>query len=158
VLMSSTRTLMFAGRFANSSLTWWRGTRRRSSIPLLYNLPTLMSLNGASCSETARLQPRGASESPRSGRRLSTKTKAMRFNDLWDCARRLSRQDRPSESLSESGLRLSAGKTFPAAPFRENAIYTWGQSVARASAGGTERNSTPTRYRIGSSGPDTRRM
>jgi len=36
VLMSSTRTLMFVGRFANSSPTWWRGTRRRSSIPLLY--------------------------------------------------------------------------------------------------------------------------
>ena len=33
--MSSTRTLIVAGRLANSSLTSWRGARRRSSIRLL---------------------------------------------------------------------------------------------------------------------------
>ena len=53
-----------------------------------------------------------------------------------------------SESLVESGLRHSGGKTFRAgeedglAPSRN---YVCDQSAARASAGGIDRNSTPTR-------------
>lgn len=58
------------------------------------------------------------------------------------------RLENPSESLVESGLRHSGGKTFRGpeedsiAPSRN---YVCDQSAARASAGGIDRNSTPTR-------------
>jgi hypothetical protein len=62
-------------------------------------------------------------------------------------------------ALRNSGrawLRHSRGKTFA---FRQRpSPYTCDHAVARASAGGIERNSTPTRYRVGSPGADTRRM
>jgi hypothetical protein len=54
----------------------------------------------------------------------------------------------PSESLVESGLRHPAGKTFRASKedgLRPGRDYVCDQSAARASAGGIERNSTPTR-------------
>jgi hypothetical protein len=58
------------------------------------------------------------------------------------------------ESLAESGLSHLTGKTFRSVTRPES--YEDGQSVAAASAGGMDKNSTPTRYRIGSSGPETR--
>ena len=53
-----------------------------------------------------------------------------------------------SESLVESGLRHSDGKTFRAGKedgFARSENYVCDQSAARASAGGIDRNSTPTR-------------
>ena len=40
-------------------------------------------------------------------------TKALLFNDLWVRLGRLPCEEGVSESLGESGLRHSAGKTFP---------------------------------------------
>ncbi len=80
-------------------------------------------------------------------------------NDLRRCEGPRRGSENPSESLVESGLRHLTGKTFRAgledAPARPNQVCD--QSAARASAGGMERNSTPTKYRMGSSGPETRR-
>ena len=56
--------------------------------------------------------------------------------------------ENPSESLVESGLRHPAGKTFHAGKedgFTASGNYVCDQSAARASAGGIDRNSTPTR-------------
>ena len=53
-----------------------------------------------------------------------------------------------SESLVESGLRHSDGKTFHAGKdegIHRHGNYVCDQSAARASAGGIDRNSTPTR-------------
>ena len=53
-----------------------------------------------------------------------------------------------SESLVESGLRHSDGKTFHAGKdegLHRPRNYVCDQSAARASAGGIDRNSTPTR-------------
>ena len=56
--------------------------------------------------------------------------------------------ENPSESLVESGLRHSDGKTFRAGKdegLHRLGNYVCDQSAARASAGGIDRNSTPTR-------------
>jgi hypothetical protein len=56
--------------------------------------------------------------------------------------------ENPSESLVESGLRHPGGKTFRAGKEDGSARpenYVCDQSAARASAGGIDRNSTPTR-------------
>src|SRR5262245_4828282 len=93
VLMSSTRTLMFAGRFANSSATWWRGTFRRSSIPLLCRLPNpeypeYCKALALKCKWVAKLR-----------QTFVYLNNAMFFNDLWVCPWRLLRGDGSSESL-----------------------------------------------------------
>jgi hypothetical protein len=56
--------------------------------------------------------------------------------------------ENPSESLVESGLRHPGGKTFRAGKddgLAPSGNYVCDQSAARASAGGIDRNSTPTR-------------
>jgi hypothetical protein len=74
--------------------------------------------------------------------------KILLVNELRVHSRRQYGPENPSESLVESGLRHSGGKTFRAgeedglAPSRN---YVCDQSAARASAGGIDRNSTPTR-------------
>ena len=56
--------------------------------------------------------------------------------------------ENPSESLVESGLSHPGGKTFRSGKedgFAPSGNYVCDQSAARASAGGIDRNSTPTR-------------
>jgi hypothetical protein len=69
-------------------------------------------------------------------------------NDLRRCEGPRRGSENPSESLVESGLRHSGGKTFRGREedgFASSRNYVCDQSAARASAGGIDRNSTPTR-------------
>jgi hypothetical protein len=82
------------------------------------------------------------------GQTFVYRSKTLALNELWVHRRRVAGPGNPSESLVESGLRHPAGKTFRAE--REDAAngradYVCDQSAARASAGGIDRNSTPTR-------------
>jgi hypothetical protein len=70
------------------------------------------------------------------------------INRLYLHLHRADSLENPSESLVESGLRHPAGKTFHAEKedgFAASGNYVCDQSAARASAGGIDRNSTPTR-------------
>jgi hypothetical protein len=73
---------------------------------------------------------------------------ALHIKHLCVYSGRGSGPENPSESLVESGLSHPAGKTFRTeeeAGSEPGADYVCDQSAARASAGGIDRNSTPTR-------------
>jgi hypothetical protein len=70
------------------------------------------------------------------------------INTLYSHPHLANGPENPSESLVESGLRHPGGKTFRGGNedgFAPSGNYVCDQSAARASAGGIDRNSTPTR-------------